>query len=83
MPDSLSIGDLAACHVYTVLVVSIDEKQNRMKSKRKKIRTEGCSQEELELMRALKQPTATSSTTPNTLWPSGLVGDFKCLVSFF
>ena len=48
--DSLSIGELEACHIYTVMVVSIDEKRNRMKSKRKKVRTTGCTPDKLEII---------------------------------
>ena len=51
-----------------------------MKSKRKKIRTEGCSDDEVDIMAKMRSM-QTQEQQPSTLWPSGLVGDFKCHVS--
>ena len=76
--DALSIGDLEACHVYTVLVVSIDENRNRMKSGRKKVKTAGCKQLPKpphvvdNIMEKAKQQLS------NRIWPVGITGDFKC-----
>ena len=52
-----------------------------MKSKRKKIRTEGCSDEEVEIMAKIRSMQENQQQQQNTIWPSGLVGDFKCHVS--